>query len=76
MVSMQADLSRRGPQSKTEMSRPTLEQLTAEEVPLQAAAVDLEGGTMPSCLKFFEHYFKCFGVLRATMSVAHQSAES
>lgn len=42
-------------------TKPTFDKLMAEEVPLQRAALDLEGGNMPSCLSFFEQYFKCFG---------------
>ena len=38
----------------------TFAALVAEELPLQSAAVDMEGGTMPSCLKLFDRYLSCY----------------
>lgn len=57
-------------------TRPTFEQLKAEEIPLQSAAVDLEGGSMPTCLTLFERYFKCFGAPHLPLSALEEKVGS
>jgi hypothetical protein len=42
------------------MATQSLAELTREELPLQSASVDMEGGNMPSCMTLFDRYLACY----------------
>lgn len=42
------------------MASKTFPELVHEELPLQSASVDMEGGSLPSCMALFDRYLSCY----------------